>query len=507
MIGLCRSVCLFSLVVCAAAGFADTTITVLHTNDLHARVEPTVIRAKAYGGYARQATLIQQYRKSDPNVILLNGGDTFQGTLYFNVYEGLADLAAMNAMAYDAMAVGNHEFDRGPKPLGTFAKNARFPLLAANLDVTDEPELKGHIHPYTIVQAGSERIGVVGAITPDLHDISSPGPNVKLKELVPAVQKAVDELQAQKIDKIIMVSHCGFGLEKSVAGMVRGLDMVVGGHSHTLLGDVSREGWPRGGGDYPTVVKGVDGNTVLVVQAWEWGKVLGRIKVTFDDKGAVKSWADASPVPVDETIAEDPFVKSLVEAFQKPIAKLRDERLAETKVNIERGQPMGSLIADSMLAATAKQNTVIALMNPGGVRAAIEAGPITYGQAIAVQPFGNTLVVLELTGTEIKAAIEQLAARDQLLWVSKGSSYRHSRSAPEGSKISDLVIAGSPVDPAKTYRVVVNNFMASGGDALYVLRDAKGFRYDTGVNDLDALIEYLKANNPITAVPERRVSS
>src|SRR5580658_2905912 len=125
------------------------TITLLHSNDLHAHIEPTRIKGQPYGGYARQATIIKRARASEPNVMLLSGGDTFQGTLFFNTYEGLADLAFMNEVHYDAMAVGNHEFDRGPKPLGTFASLAAFPVLSANLDVTGEPALNGIIKDST----------------------------------------------------------------------------------------------------------------------------------------------------------------------------------------------------------------------------------------------------------------------------------------------------------------------------------------------------------------------
>ena len=176
---------------CAPIALANFTVTFLHTNDLHSHVEPVKIKGVELGGYARQATLIKKFRNESPNPILLNGGDTFQGTLFFNVYLGLADVAFMNQVGYQAMAAGNHEFDRGPKVLADFARLAAFPILAANLDVSSDPDLKGLIKPSAIITVGTERIGVVGAVTPDLMDISSPGDNVKLKDLIPRDRKSV----------------------------------------------------------------------------------------------------------------------------------------------------------------------------------------------------------------------------------------------------------------------------------------------------------------------------
>jgi 5'-nucleotidase / UDP-sugar diphosphatase len=488
----------------------EFTLTVLHTNDLHARAEPAMIRRKPYGGYARQATLIHQYRKSDPNPILLNGGDTFQGTLYFNVYEGLAEAAFMNQIGYQAMAVGNHEFDRGPGPLGTFAKNAKFPLLAANLDVSAEPALNGLIKASSIVEVGGQRIGIVGAVTPDTPSISSPGPNVRFLEIYASVQKAVDELHAQGVNKVILVSHCGYGLERQLAAKIKGLDAIVGGHSHSYLGP-SLADLVQGNGPYPTVVENPSGGKCLVLQAWEWGKVLGRIKITFDAAGQVLNWSDASPILVDESIPEDPDIASLIAALRKPIEALQTQEIGTTDTGLPRGgndSPMANVITDAMLEATKSQGSVAAFMNAGGVRSALEPGKITYGAAITVQPFSNTLTILELTGAELKEALEHGAeVGGGLLYPSQGTSYRIDRSKPRGNRISEVVVSGHPLEPAKTYRLTFNSFTSSGGDAHEVLKAAKGTRTDTGFLDIDALVAYIKANTPVNRKPEARIKS
>lgn len=497
----------------ALASARDFTLTILHNNDLHAHIEPTNIRGKLYGGHARMATLVKKYRASDPNVVLLNGGDTFQGTLFFNAYEGLADVSIMNVIGFQAAVVGNHEFDRGPSALGAFARQARFPVLAANLDVSKEPLLKDLIKASTVLKVGNEQIGVVGAVTEDLPSISAMGETVQMKPLVRAIQAEVNALEKRGINKIVLISHCGYSEEQALASKLQGIDVIVGGHSHTLLGDLQIENWPKSAGKYPTVVKDSKGKTTLVVQAWEWSKVLGRIKVIFDDKGYVTSWKDAAPIPVDESIAEDPVIASMIAAFNKPIEAMKNAKIGSSSVMLTRGggsgeSLMGNVIADAMLAATRDQGSVAAFANQGGVRAGIESGTISYGAAIMVQPFGNTLTILELSGAELKAAMEEAVTSGVgggLLLPSSGTSYVVDLSKPAGSRINEVMVAGSPLELTKTYRLTFNNFTAGGGDAHFVLKSAKGNRIETGKVDIDVLVDFIKTRSPLDYKAEGRI--
>ncbi len=487
------------------------TITLLHSNDLHAHIEATKIKGQGYGSYARQATIIKRARATEPNVLLLNGGDTFQGTLFFNTYEGLADVAFMNAVHYDAMAVGNHEFDRGPKPLGTFASMANFPLLSSNLDLTGEPALKDTIHDSAVVTIGGERFGIVGATTPTVLNISSPGPTVKLKDLHDSVQSSINALQAQGIHKILLVTHIGYDEDQALVKTLHGVCFVVGGHSHTPLGTPDLPGWPKSQGQYPTIVKNADGIDVPIVQVWEWGKVFGHITLEFDAKGHLKKWSNAKPIVMDSSIPEDKDVASMVAAFKRPITALEGQPIGQTSTGLSKEAPGGSdspmadVIADAMQSATAKSGSQVAFINSGGVRGALEPGKITYGQLISIEPFGNTLVVLDLTGEEIKGAIEEGIGTGGSLTPSKGSSYSMDRSKPAGARVSDIKIDGQSLDLAKTYKVTLLNFTANGGDAHNVLKAAKGARLETGLIDLDALIDYVKPHTPVKAESPNRV--
>ncbi|HEY3781116.1 MAG TPA: bifunctional metallophosphatase/5'-nucleotidase [Fimbriimonadaceae bacterium] len=496
------AVALLAILSALALG-QDFTLTILHTNDLHAHVEPVKIKNNTYGGYARQTTLVRKYMASDKNPVLLSGGDTFQGTLYFREYTGLADLFFMNLMGYEGMAVGNHEFDLGPKALSDFVDNARFPLLSANLDFSAEPVLAGKIKPYTAITVAGQKIGLVGATTPDVTSISSPGPNIKLMDLDASIQQAVDDLHKEGVNKIILLSHLGYGVEKKVAENVKGIDVIVGGHSHTLLGDFKDPNLPKSEGPYPTIEKDPNGNTVLLLSAWEWGKVFGRIVVTFDHEGHVKKWSNDQPIIVDNSVPDDPLAASAVAAFVKPMVEMKHRVITTLETDLPSDKSpvqeskMGDYIADAMLDAGQKVGAQIAIMNGGGVRASLEKGPVTFETAIQVQPFGNTLVEMDLTGDQLKQVLEYsidatAGGKGRCVQVSKGFHFTFDTSKPEGSRLTGADLNGTPLDGATTYKVMLNNFCANGGDGFTMLASSTGKRLDTGMIDIDAFVDYLK---------------
>jgi 5'-nucleotidase len=506
---------LLTLGLLGGASAAPLTVTVLHSDDLHGHLDPVKVGQNMYGGYARQTTLMKKYSAEDVNPLILSGGDTFQGTLFYNVYKGLADVLFMNLMNYQAMAVGNHEFDDGPGALANFIDKAKFPVLAANLDVSAEPLLKDRLKPYAVLNVGGQKIGVIGAVTPDLPQISSPGPNVKMLELMDSLKASAEALKAQGIDKVFLVSHLGYTLEQEVARTVPGIDVIVGGHSHTLLGTFDNKDFPASEGPYPTIVQNPDGNRTLLVAAWEWGKVLGRLKVNFNDAGAVESW-EGNPVPVTADIAEDDTARRMVATLSVPIANLRQQVVSTAAAPLngnrevvrQRESTMANVLADAALEAAANAGAQLAFVNGGGVRAGIDAGPITFEEAITVQPFGNTLTVLTLTGAQIRAALEHGVAtwsenKGQFLHVSRGMSYTFDLTRPAGSRVTAVTLDGQPISDTQTYKVATNNFTAGGGDGFTMFKGAPSL--STGTLDVDILVNYLKAHPNINAQPEGRI--
>lgn len=506
-----------ALLLVVPARAQNVTVTILHTNDVHSHAEPVTIGGAEYGGYARHVSLVRRFRETDPNPILVSAGDLFQGTLYFRTYDGLADLFFHRLIGYDAIALGNHEFDLGPAALGSLLDGMGTPILAANLDVSAEPGLAAVVKPHTVLEVGGTRIGLIGAMTPDLPTISNIGETVRMLDLVASIQKSVDALLAEGVDKIVLVAHVGYLPELELAGKVRGLDVIVGGHSHTFLGEIGIPGMLPSLGPYPTVVEHEDGERTLLVTAGCWGVVLGRIQVVFDQEGRVLEWLEARPVVADASVPEDEVALAALRAFGRPIEAAKAREVYRSETGIETGgpamfvgeSPMANTIADAMLEAGRKAGATLAIMNAGGVRSPLPAGSVSYARAVEILPFANTLVLLDLTGAELLRALEHgvsHAGAGAFPHVSRGTAYRYDPARPTGSRLVEATVGGEPVDPAKTYRVVLNSFTAKGGDGFEAFRDAKGERIDTGAIDLDALLAYLAAHPELPGTVEGRIA-
>ncbi|GAA5335632.1 bifunctional metallophosphatase/5'-nucleotidase [Thermus hydrothermalis] len=500
------------------------TLTLVHTNDTHAHLEPMELTLSGnrvrVGGVAQRVAFFDRLRASRKNLLFLDAGDVFQGTLYFNQYRGLADRYFMHRMLYRVMALGNHEFDLGPGPLAEFLKGARFKVVSANVDVSQEPRLKGLVAPYAVLSVGGEKVGVVGLTTPDTKEIANPGPTVAFLDPYESAQKAVYELLSRGVNKILVLSHLGYGEDLKLARRLVGAQVIVGGHSHTLLGSFPHKELAPAG-PYPTVVKNPEGKDVLVVQAWEWGKVVGVLEVSFDAKGELVAYKGEPFLMTPEVSPEDFFAKEALLAYAQPVMALMGQVIAEAKVDLvgeraivrRRESNLGNLIADGMVWKTKNAGVQIALQNGGGIRASIPKGPITVGKVYEVLPFGNTLVVMDLKGREIKAALENgvsqwEAQAGRFLQVS-GLRYAFDLSRPAGDRVVRVEVKTEkgyvPLDLEATYRVVVNNFIAAGGDGFTVLKEAQGYRVDTGFSDAESFMDYLKELKVVEAGLEGRI--
>ncbi len=522
---------LFAALPAGAQG-GDYELTILHTNDVHARIdqfdsggnacdEDELAENSCLGGVARRKTVVDQVRSEGSNVVLLDAGDQFQGTLFYNQYKGGAAQEMMNALGYDAMAVGNHEFDDGPGTLGSFIRGANFPVLSANIDASDEPELAGLIEPYTILEVGGEKIGVVGYTTEDTAILSSPGKNVKFTDIETAVQNAVDELTAQGVNKIVAVSHGGFGKDREVAAQVTGLDVIVAGHTNTYLSNIDEDAE----GPYPVVINAPDGNSVLLVSDFTWGKYLGRLNVSFDGNGVVTNYS-GEPILLDSSVAQDADIQARVEALAAPLNELKAKVVGSAAVDLDGERSncrfgectMGNLITDAMLWQTQSEGTQIAIENGGGIRASIEAGDVTVGDVLTVLPFGNLISTFELTGAEVVQALENGVSRAEnpenegtgRFPQVAGLRYSWNPNQPVGSRIVSVEVLNAdgsygPIDPNDTYKIASNDFMRNGGDGYEVFVDARN-AYDFGAALDEAVQAYIAANSPVSPQLEGRIS-
>ena len=509
-----------ALAISAPMAMADFSVVILHTNDFHARFEPISkydsgcsaednTEGKCFGGSARLVTGVEAARQRAGNtpVLLVDGGDQFQGTLFYTYYKGKLAAEMMNKLGYDAMTVGNHEFDDGPEILKEFTAAVEFPILMSNADISNEPLLTDAIQKSTIIEKGGEKIGLIGLTPEDTDELASPGPNVTFSDPVAAVQGEVDRLTAEGVNKIVVLSHSGYATDQRVAAGTTGVDVIVGGHSNTLLSNTV-EG---AAGPYPTVVNGVQ-----IVQAYAYGKYLGELNVTFDDDGNVTD-AVGDLIVMDGGVAEDEGTVARIAEAAAPLDEIRNRVVAETTEAIggERDVcramecQMGSLIADAMLDRVKDQGIEIAIQNGGGIRASIDGGEVTMGEVLTVLPFQNTLSTFQVTGATVVAALEngvsQVEEGAGRFPQVAGLTFAFDPKAEPGARVSDVMVGGAPIEADKLYGVVSNNYVRNGGDGYKMFVDAQN-AYDFGPDLADVTAEYIAAQGPFTPYTDGRIT-
>jgi 5'-nucleotidase / UDP-sugar diphosphatase len=521
-----------SLALAAGAAQADYTLHVIHINDLHSRIEAVnafdstcsaedAAENKCFGGIARVVTKIRELRDGitaeGGNVIVLDAGDQFQGSLFYTTYKGAAEAEFMEKIGFDAMAVGNHEFDDGPEGLAAFLDKVTFPVISGNTDVSQSNVLKDRIGNHVVLEVGGEKIGIVSALATDTVETSSPGPSVIFQDEIDSLKADVAALEAEGVTKIIALNHVGIFKDMEIAAAVPGLDAVVGGHSHTLLSATD----PRRAGAYPTWVDGQMGALVPVVQAYAYSKYVGHLVLTFDDAGNLK-FAEGDTILLDASVTPDPETEARVKELAGPIEELKNKVVAEATADIDGAREtcramecaMGTLIAEAMLDRVADQGVTIAIQNGGGVRASIDAGPVTMGEVLTVLPFQNTLSTFEVTGEVIVAALEngvsQIEDGSGRFPQVAGLKYTFDLAAPAGARVSEVMVlvggdAWAPIDPATVYKVVSNNFVRGGGDGYGMFRDAAN-AYDFGPDLADVTAEYMAKVGPVTPFTDGRIT-
>jgi len=541
----------------ARAGGEDFRLTIMHVNDTHGHIAPIVTSIyyegrKIYldiGGFPRLATKVTAVRKGSQHSLLLHGGDVFQGTLYFSLYGGMADVALMNLTGFDAMVVGNHEFDKGSDVLARFIKTAQFPVLGSNIDTSRDTRLHGLLAPLVIREFDGRKVAIVGLAPPETPSISLPDNSLIFSDPSRKAQDIINALESQGINMIIVLSHIGFDGDMMLAKAVDGIDVIVGGHSHTLLGDIDGLAMPSKG-PYPTEVRTPSGQRTFVVQAWEWLKVLGVLDVIFDENGIVTECA-GNPViisgdtfwainhggdkialqrrerdalqrfiasnPGIEIVPEDQSVVNKLTFFDRAIGTLKSEVIATVTQNlphfrlpgktpkgtghiVSKASYVAPLVAESMLwkARSAGYPVQIVIQNAGGIRTDISKGTLTAFQVYEVLPFGNSLYLLQLSGKEILATLEAGASRSggAFPYVA-GMRYTADMNRRAGQRITRVEITppyGLPValEEKTNYLVGTNSYLASGGDGYKIFKKVSSYRYDTGFVDAEIFIEYAK---------------
>lgn len=505
------------------------TLTLLHINDHHSHLKASTFDYDVsglpldtkdaegkpiqqvtldYGGFPLLASLFEKLESTAKNPVKIHAGDAITGTLYFSLFQGEADAAAMNEICFDLFALGNHEFDNGDAGLAAFlddlngTDHCETAVLAANVVPGEDSAIaQGYLQPYSVRTIEGRKIGFVGIdIADKTKNSSKPDKDTLFLNEKETAQKYIDELLEQGVDKIVLITHYQYENDKKLAAELSGVDVIVGGDSHTLLGsdNLKALGFSPDGA-YPTVTKNKDGDTVCIVQSWEYAHVLGELRVEFDETGKVLDCEGTPFLPTNpvfsythtgqekrnltatdarrvrealEATPEIAFVSPsssmnvLLADYDAQVAELEKQVIGTVSQNLclarapgdSRGAPLctpadtarygsdiSNIIAKAFLTITPSAD--ISIQNGGGVRVNVAAGELTFAQAVEVLPFTNTLVTLELTGEQIKNVLEDALENAYRTGGSTGSypyasglRYFVDASKAKGSRVSELEI-------------------------------------------------------------------
>jgi 5'-nucleotidase/UDP-sugar diphosphatase len=495
---------LLVLLVSPLCGAAAERLTILHTSEHHGTLEPIENGPfKGLGGVARRAGLIERIRKEVTQILLVDSGDLVVGTAMSSVFRGAPDIAAMNLMGYDALALGNHDFDFGLEHLRELKKQARFPFLCTNL----RPKKAGVCQPFAVKSVGRLRIGLIGLVGgksfPDRFSRSS------VREIVfqdpIAAARAVAEQLSRRVDLVVAVTHQDtdedLALAKAVGQIIH---VIVGGHTAGFDGLI-----PAG---RETPVEGrVDpiSSGTIIVKSHQQARTLGRLDLVYDKR---LSAAEARNLPVDSSLPDEPKVAALVKDYARRLDAAGNRVLGQALVDLEGESPavrtretnLGNLLADL---ARNQAGTEIALVNGGIIRSSILAGPVKLARVMQALPYADSLVSFKLTGAEVRQALEngvsQIATVSGRFLQVSGVSFSFDASAPAGSRIQGISVHGAPLQPDRDYSVVVTQFIAEGGDGYSVFSSGRGkTEHQSPLSDLLAA-ELKKA--PVTAREEGRI--
>ena len=538
------------------------SLTLLHLNDTHSNFLSSLLKMSfppdsvvyriPVGSVPRIATVVDSIRGEVENVLFLHAGDMVQGTLFYTLFGGEADAAVYNAMGLDVMCLGNHEFDSGSEGLLVLLEDAEFSIVCANIEVTSDSLLAGMILPYTIIEVGGEQVGVIGLVVEELFNVSSPSSETAILPVAETAQLMIEQLEMDGVNKIILLTHIGYENDIELASLLMGADVIVGGHTHSVLGDLSSVGLDSEG-EYPTVVPGADGGDVLVVQVGTRAAMLGQLTLDFDDMGHLEGYSGAplivtggeiqdagrNPVegealahvqelieenPLIVTAEEDPVVRELVGIYEAELMTFAYEVVGNTSEDLHHQRvpggdlPGGSLIApiicDAMLWKTDQVGLEadFAILNAGGARIAVPTGDITVGTVYTLMPFGNSLAVLDMSGEQVAAVLEDALSNifddgnsDGSFPYTAGLRYTADAGQSEGERLISIEVLGSdgwaPLDPSETYRVVTVAFIARGGDGYETFSGATAL--DTGFIDAEVFMDYLLETGTLTPSESR----
>ncbi|MGI6394101.1 MAG: bifunctional metallophosphatase/5'-nucleotidase [bacterium] len=480
-------------------------VTLFHINDTHSYLFGSEVNCKykgenhnfKIGGLDLILHSLEETRKKEKNIMFLHAGDLIQGTRYFKEFQGVADVEIMNYAKLDAFVLGNHEFDKGEVFLSELLKKAAFPVIAANIDFKKESLLKETVKPYIITGSWPFRNGIIGVITPLTSSVSSPGKNLEFTDPAKAVDRYIKELKNRSVTRIFVLSHLGLEEDIKLAQSVEGIDVIVGGHSHSMLGFTGIEGL-KTKGDYPIVTKDPAGRDVLIVQAWDHARAFGVLNLNFNMSGEIASYNGKTIYPIrkgtkipfrmmlspfNEFVFVEPAeeIVQKFDSYQNSISKKYSKEIGYALETLEhfweKGSDVAPLVAEAIIWKMERENREvdIAIQNAGGVRKTIAKGKITVGEVADTLPFFNNIIILKIKGDKLLEALsesinnvldgEHLGSFPYLAGMEFGiekGEVKNFKIVKNGEK--------SEVDPEKTYVLATDSYIGNGGNGYEIFK-------------------------------------
>ncbi|MDD3419750.1 MAG: bifunctional UDP-sugar hydrolase/5'-nucleotidase [Candidatus Gastranaerophilales bacterium] len=508
-----RLLLLLAVIFCSVNLAFGYELTILHSNDIHGRIEPISYKdSKPLGGWARRAGLIKEIESKKENTLILDAGDIYQGSVYYQIYEGMPEMNFLDQAGYDAICVGNHELDKGLDAFENLTKLTSVPFLGANVEFSSNFYLNGKIKSHITKDLNGFKVGVIGMTTPELKHLSAYSDYINQPDYYKTLQFFINYLK-NDVDLLVLLSHSGVEQDIETAKNVDGLDVIVGGHSHTFM-------------EKPyCAVK--NGRKTLVVQAGEFGIKLGELDIEFNEKGIQKYTYQL--IPLDETVPTDKKIEKKIAELNTGLERIKNEKLGELKSPLDCTSASlsktltnsGALVLEAISKAS---NDIDAVMiNAGTIRGnkILPKGKITKMDVIEMLPFANKMVIVDLKGKDIKSILETSARyapnRNEAFLQTKGLSYTIDTKQPaqalspdlekvtkEGCRVKDVKINNKPLDEEATYKILTTDFLYSGGNGYFQFKKSPDYRrIDFYVTN--AVVEYIKQNKKINPRPKDKV--
>ncbi|MHB9293029.1 5'-nucleotidase / UDP-sugar diphosphatase [Hollandina sp. SP2] len=478
------------------SGQGKYELILLHTNDHHGAIVPNNGR----GGLAWRSAYIKAIKAFNPQVLLIDAGDINTGTALSNMFAAEPDILAYNLMGYDAVILGNHEFDKDMEQLQRQGDLVKFPVITSNIKTADGAYLGV---PYVIKQYDGFTVGLFGITTLRTQVIASPDPSLRFINEIDAAKEMVDILRNQEqVDLVIGITHIGDVKEApdhitspELAAAVSGIDIIVDGHSHSFF-------------EEPLKV-----NNTYIVSAYEWGKYIGQGKLFVEQGKLVDFFWMPMEIAQDQEITDmlNPYLTKADESLKEVVGEATDEFVVGNRLPRKVESPLGDAICDAMVwyfQTAYNQALDFSFINGGNIRAGIPAGVITREQVLTVLPFENYLYIVSLKGSEIIDLFTFIASIPQGNggWAQVSQEVRYTIDYTQGTGIlKDLTIHNEPVDPDKVYRFCTNSYLLGGGDGYAILSKAQE-PFNTSLIDSWVILEALQSVGTISPETDGRIT-